>query len=228
MTCLRKLFFGGVAAFALAGCDTTGAGNALSFLDTGEGPQNLAVNRAAVAGGDVTILGPDGYCVDASTLRSNTTTGFAALASCNILSGGQTGPIVEPGLVTVTVQPAGDETPTMDALAAALGTELLSQKELSAVSVGQMATGGETAFDGSDTRHWRGVFVLHGYVVGLALYAPEGSPLVGNQGAAFLNTVSSRIRANSTAPDRSAEQSQTTKDPVATTLSRLFGNRDLQ
>ena len=227
MTTFRKLCLGGLAAFVLAGCDTTGTNNALSFLATGEEAPNLALARTTVAGGDVTVLGPDGYCVDASTQRSTRTTGFATLASCNILSGGQSGPIVEPGIVTVTVQPAGDTAPTMAALAAAIGTELLAENEMSAVTVGQMATGGESAFDGSDARHWRGVFEMNGHIVGLALYAPKDSPLVGAQGAAFLNTVSSRIRANSTAQDPSAEQSQNTEDPVATTLSRLFGNNDL-
>lgn len=225
---LRKLFLGGIAIAVLAGCNTGWTGTALSFLEAQGDSENLALRRADLAGGAITVLGPDGYCVDASTLRSTGTGGFAALASCNILSGGRSGAIVEPGLVTVTVKPADSETPSLEALAAALETELLSTRELSAVTLGQMATGGETAFEGSDPRHWRGTFVLGQTVIGLALYAPKDSPLVGPQGAAFLNTVSSRIRANSNAAEHSAEQSQPTEDRVTMRLSRLFGERDLQ
>jgi hypothetical protein len=212
----------------LAGCDALTAGGSLSFLETGDTAENLALTRADLAGGAVTVLGPDGYCVDASTLRSTLSNGFAAIASCRILSGGRAGSIVEPGLVTVIVSSASDGVPTPESLAKVLDTDLLETRELSAVTVGQMATGGDTAFDGSDPRHWRGTFTLGEHVVGLALYAPKGSPLVGAQGAAFLNTVSSRIRANSKASDRSAEQSQSSQDPVTTRLSRLFGSRDLQ
>jgi len=228
MTFLRVIFLGGIAVALLAGCDALGAGSNLSFLETGDATKNLALTRADLAGGAVTVLGPDGYCVDASTLRSTLSGGFAAIASCRILSGGQAGTIVEPGLVTVTVSRARGGVPTPDALAEALETELLATRELSALAVGQMATGGDTAFDGSDPRHWRGTFALGNHVVGLALYAPKGSPLVGPQGAAFLNTVSSRIRARSKASDRSAEQSQTSEDQVTKRLSRLFGSRDLQ
>ena len=216
------------SAALLAGCDATGAGNSFGFLATQESPGNLGLRSARLAGGAVVVSGPEGYCIDASTLRSTSAGGFAAIASCRILSNGSEGPIVEPALVTVTVSRATGDAPSPDALASALGTELLQNRRLSAVTTGQMATGGETAFEGSDPRHWRGAFVLGDRLVGLALYAPQGSPLVGAQGAAFLNTVSSRIRANSAPAEQRAEQSQTTQDPVGTVLSRLFGEPDLQ
>lgn len=195
-------------AALLSGCDAPGAGNALSFLATQESPEDLALRRAELAGGSINVSGPDGYCIDASTVRSSSAGGFAAIASCHILSGGTGGPIVEPALVTVTVSRATGDAPTPEALAAALGTDLLQNRDLSAITAGQMATGGQTAFEGSDPRHWRGAFLLGDHLVGLALYAPQGSPLVGLQGAAFLNTVSSRIRANSEPTRASAEQSQ--------------------
>lgn len=206
-----------IGAMFLAACDATGAGNGLSFLEgSPDAAANMAVPSARLANGAVVVSGPEGYCVDASTLRSTLGGGFAAVVSCNILTGGDTGPIVEPVLVTVTVSRANGDAPTPDILAAALETELLRNQELSSVTVGQMANGGQTAFEGSDKRHWRGAFVLGNRLVGLALYAPEGSPLAGAQGAAFLNIVSSRIRANSAPTNRSAEQSQTTEDPTDT------------
>jgi len=184
---------------------------------------------ADLARGRITVSGPDGYCIDPTTLRRSPNGGFAAIASCNILSGGEGGPVVEPALVTVAVSRATGATPAPADLADVLGTELLSSRELSAVDVGQMASGGASAFSGSDPRHWRGTFALGDHLVGVTLYAPEGSPLLGAQGAAFLNTVSSRIRARSDpAGLPSAEQSRSSVDPLAAELERLFGPRDLQ
>jgi len=119
--------------------------------------------------------------------------------------------------------------PTPQDLADALETTLTREADLDSVTAGQMATGGATAFDGSDDRHWRGAFALGNHMVALALYAPEGSPLIGAQGAAFLNTVSSRIRANSdNGGTPSLGQTETSQDPITLRLSRLFGGRDLQ
>lgn len=216
-----------LSAAVLTGCKPIGSQSALSFSAASGQTQNLAVTSTQLAGGRITVSGPQGYCIDASTLRRTPTGGFAAIASCNILSGGTNGPIVEPVLLTVSVSPSPGAAPSPSDLAAALQTELLQNRELSAVTAGQMATGGATAFQGSDPRHWRGAFLIGGDLVGLALYAPAGSPLVGAQGAAFLNTVSSRIRARSSGPNPMAQQSQPDVEPVALRLDRLFGSRDL-
>lgn len=200
----------------------------MSLLPSG-GPDDVPLlTTATLARGNVTVSGPDGYCIDPATLRSSTRGGFAAIASCHILSGGTESAIVEPVLVTVTVSPANNGEPSPAELADVLGTTLLQNRELSAILVGQMASGGEVAFSGSDPKHWRGAFVLGSHLVGVTLYAPQGSPLLGAQGAAFLNTVSSSIRANSKseAPG-SADQSQSPIDPLSQRLGRLFARRDL-
>lgn len=215
-----------LGAAVLIGCKPIGTGSPLSFTEAAGQSRNLALPRADLADGRISVSGPQGYCIDASTLRSASTGGFAAIASCNILSGG-TGPIVEPVLLTVSVSPSPGTAPSPAQLAEALQTELLQSRALSAVTAGQMATGGAAAFRGSDPRHWRGAFLIGGDLVGLALYAPQGSPLVGAQGAAFLNTVSMRIRAESSGAKPIAEQPQPQADPVALRLNRLFGPRDL-
>jgi hypothetical protein len=130
-------------------------------------------------------------------------------------------------LLTVTVSPASGTPPGLPELATALQTSLLENRELSAVTAGLMATGGANAFQGSDPRHWRGAFLIGDKLIGLALYAPVGSPQVGMQGAAFLNTVSSRIRASSSTSGPIAQQPQPATDPLASRLGRLFGQRDL-
>lgn len=130
--------------------------------------------------------------------------------------------------MTVTVGPASGPAPSPEDLAEALGTTLLQDRALSALDLGQMATGGETAFAGSDPKHWRGAFVLGPHLIGVTLYAPTNSPLLGAQGAAFANTVSSAIRANARLDASArAEQPQSTADPLGLRLGRLFASNDL-
>jgi hypothetical protein len=217
-----------LGAAYLTGCAETGTFGRMSLLQTDSSDSADLMTTARLARGDIIVKGSDGYCIDPTTLKNTSTGGFAAIASCNIMSGGKDGPIVEPALMTVTVSPAPGAAPSPEELAEALGTQLLQSRELSALAAGRMATGGETAFVGSDPTHWRGAFVIGPHLIGVTLYAPKDSPLLGAQGAAFLNTVSSTIRANSLrdAPE-SAEQSQSTVDPLTARLGRLFASSDL-
>ncbi|PRY81862.1 hypothetical protein CLV76_101402 [Marivita geojedonensis] len=217
-----------LGAALLSGCDGPGTLGSMSLLESGGETPTALLASTRLGRGEIVVFGPDGYCIDPATLRTSGSRGFAAIASCHILSGGTTGPIVEPVLVTVTVGPATTDAPTPQDLAAALATELLEFRELSALDVGRFASGGESAFNGSAPVHWRGSFSLGPHLIGLTLYAPEGSPLLGTQGAAFLNTVSSRIRAKSEPTSTpSAEQSQASADPLAKRLTRLFGRGNL-
>lgn len=217
-----------LGAAYLTGCGETGAFGRMSLLATDPAATPELVTSTRLARGAITVTGPDGYCIDPTTLSSTSRGGFAAIASCNIMSGGQDGPIVEPALMTVTVSPANGAAPTPADLAEALGTTLLQDRELSGLAVGQMASGGETAFDGSDPRHWRGAFVIGRHLIGVTLYAPQDSPMLGAQGAAFLNTVSSAIRANAVPDARaSAEGSQSATELLESRLGRLFASRDL-
>lgn len=226
---IRTTFYAALLGAAyLAGCSETGALGRMSLLQNQETSEALILASTRLAGNAITVTGPDGYCIDPATMRSTANSGFAALASCHIMSGGQSGPIVEPMLITVTVSPASGPAPNPAELAQALGTTLLQNRELSALDLGQMATGGEVAFSGSDPKHWRGAFVLGPHMIGVTLYAPTDSPLLGAQGAAFVNTVSSAIRANAKLDASArAEQSQSSLDPLAMRLGRLFASNDL-
>lgn len=225
----RHTFYAALLGAAyLAGCTETGGLGRMSLFPSAESSDPVLLASARLAGNAITVTGPDGYCIDTATMRSTANSGFAALASCHIISEGQSGPIVEPALMTVTVGPASGPAPSPEDLAEALGTTLLQDRALSALDLGQMATGGETAFAGSDPKHWRGAFVLGPHLIGVTLYAPTNSPLLGAQGAAFANTVSSAIRANARLDASArAEQPQSTADPLGLRLGRLFASNDL-
>lgn len=60
----------------------------------------------SVAGGEVTIVGPAGYCVDSRTERSRLAGTFVVLGDCGILGGGT--PAANPAVLMALVSAAGD------------------------------------------------------------------------------------------------------------------------
>ncbi|MHA6346635.1 dihydroxy-acid dehydratase [Roseivivax sp. CAU 1761] len=210
----RALASAVLLALVLAGCATGPDGRARAFLDgfTTPGSEGGAsalakpdsdlppIRRAALAGGEVVVAGPDGYCIDPVTLKGTAREGVVILASCRILSGGRTGPEVAPALITVTVgarepAPVLPDPPTLAGIA---GAPLASGETRGGFSLAQISEGGGRFFEGSDGRYWRGAFVLRSRLVALALYAPAGSPLAaGRRGAELLDQVQRAIRAAS-------------------------------
>lgn len=237
MTAVRNLLCA-AGAMVLSGCmgsavpesnpggdDTRArAGLAAFFARSGgdDGPRQAPLARVSLAGGDVVVAGPEGYCIDPATRRRAPERGFAVIASCHILSDGKAGRDVAPMLVTVTVGPRGGaaDLPTPEALAQAAGVRLLDGRSSAAHVSAQLASGGDKMFDGSDKRYWRAVFVQGDRLVGLALYAPRGSALSGSKGAQMLVQVRSKIAEQS----RSAA-SATVRKPVAgaTSPRKLLG-----
>lgn len=175
-----------------AGCD-----GAVTSSGGGDAKPLAKVN---LAGGDVVVSGPEGYCIDPETRRTGAARGFAALASCRILTGGEAGPWVEPVLMTVTAGPrgTGEALPAPEALAALIGAPLLEGETRDGLVLAHLGEGGAEMLAGGDPRHWRGVFLQNGRMVGLALYAPKDSPMSGTAGAGLLHRLKARIDAQST------------------------------
>jgi len=181
---MRRLWMAGLAALVtMTGCAGGLAGSA-------------PLAKASLVGGDVVVAGTDGYCVDPVTLNRGTNRHFAVIASCNILSGGEAGRYVPPMMLTVTVGTSVGATPLPgpEALAREAGEQLLDGTTRDGLVIARLSDGGEAVLDGGDPRYWRGAFVQNGHLVGLALYAPDGSALTGGQGADMLRAVRDRIR----------------------------------
>lgn len=153
------------------------------------------LSRASMAGGDIVVAGPSGYCVDPTTLQNRLGRGFALIASCHILSGGRLGDPVATMLVSVTVGPHGtaDDLPTPSEIASASGVSLLGGETSDGFVAAHLASGGDGALPGGDDRYWRGAFLQGDRLIGLALYAPKGSALSGSTGGAMLARVKTRI-----------------------------------
>lgn len=225
----------------MAGCDgsvptsnpetgkTSGAGGFVSNLMVGaaakppKGKIRRPLARVRLAGGDVVVAGPDGYCLDPVTVENSAERGFVLIASCHILSGGTVGASVDPVLVTVTVGPKGKVTdvPTPQQLAVTAGAPLLAGETEDGFVIANLGSGGNAALNDGDTRHWRGAFLQGERLVGLALYAPKGSAYAGSHGGGFLRKVHAKIASQS--PGGAAPAPALTRKPGEENLiGRLF------
>ncbi|MGR3271467.1 dihydroxy-acid dehydratase [Thalassococcus profundi] len=199
------LMVAGLAACAPMPRDGTGAPESRGFL-SGLIPRgapmrdtDAPLQRVRLARGAVVVSATNGYCIDPETLVNRGGRGFAMMASCRILSGGEDGPVVAPGLVTVTVggPGTGAELPQPETLAAISEAPLVQRAGSEDLVLAQLGSGGQQVLEGGDARYWRGAFSQGGRLVILALYAPAGSGLAGNLGAGLLTEVHDRIKAES-------------------------------
>lgn len=177
------------AVFFLAACDSG---------STSAPPAREAV----VARGAVVVGAPPGYCVESSALLDNDAESFVLLASCASLGSADDGPKALPAVMTVSVSAADPAVapPDAGALATAAPGEVLATSQRGALALMHLAEGGAAVLPGGDPRHWRGASRAGGHDVGLALYAPEESPLAGAAGANLLTALADRIEAQPTSP----------------------------
>lgn len=160
-------------------------------------PAPQAPLRAVALGdGALTVTAPRGYCVDRSSLRGPSGR-VVLLASCERLTG-MPGVAVEPAVMTVSILPQAEDAPapTPEGLARAVAPARVGQSGVMGdLAYAQVIRGDTAPLPGGDPRHWRGARVVAGHLVGLALYAPEGSALGGAEGRALLLALSEGVRA---------------------------------
>lgn len=182
--------------------------------------------------GDVTVRGPEGYCIDAATVRRGSNGDIALLGSCRALAPESSSPYVAPVLMSVSVLPRADapQVPDAEAIrdAFAPGEEILDQRR-SADGLQLVHLKGNTAqIDGVDLHHWRGALTIGHRPILLGLYAPKGSAEAGADGATLLTRLAQTIRQNSPAERKvaPADAPQAAKNPKRFSLRRLFGPKD--
>jgi hypothetical protein len=196
-------------AFALAGC---------ALSPSGSPPREVVVARGAIA-----VSAPPGYCVDPAALRDAEDGSFVLMASCASLDPRAEGPAALPAILTVTVSAADPELepPRAAELAQATPVPAIATVQRGALALAHFAEGGDSILPGGDPRHWRGATGAGGRVIGLALYAPEGSPLAGEAGGQLVGAAAARIEAR--APRRQSEESEERpRAGLGGALARLF------
>jgi len=189
----------------LAGCLEDG-GFAL-----GSAPQT----RMAVAGGTVTVAGPDGYCVDRGASRDAGGSSFVLLASCPAVTGRDDLPAPPfPALLTATVAaPEVGAGPVSDQ-SAALRRYFGSSTGRSALArdgdpgnvdvIRTLSRDGLFVIQARDSSpdetgalgqaHWRAIFDAGGHVVSASVVALSERPLSDDAGLALVTEFAERIR----------------------------------
>ncbi|MCG7625763.1 hypothetical protein [Epibacterium sp. Ofav1-8] len=183
-----------VAPLLLAGCMQ---GNRLAFAPPGEDISRPGSGRgraltAVFGDGQLILAAPSGFCFDAQMEKHTATGGFALLADCARLSTFGRFRGAEGAMLTATVGAVAANTPapSAEALRAAFTTsrrtarvlETRSDRDLPLV---KLHMDGHSA-EGASGTHWRGAFVVHGHLVSVALYAPDGSTYLGEKGARLI------------------------------------------
>lgn len=197
----KALLFGGAAA-ALSACSD---GAAMSFAQQGgaapaslfsvpSGKKRMA--QTSIAGGDITLAVPDGYCIDKRTLRRSRKGSFAMVARCDSLGVDGFFDVFSLALITITTQPLGDtaKTPSPAEVArSAAPAKVLTSSSRSGVSLARLASGPHK-IEGVSQTHWRAATAIGGHMIALSLYAPKGSPALDGEGADLLVSLSNRTR----------------------------------
>ncbi len=219
---LRLLALAATAA-ALGGClgEGGGAGFPLALPALGGGE----AGRLAVAGGDVTVAGPPGYCIDRRLSRTEAEDAFVVMGSCSALGRGRA-PEGVAGVLTATVSAAVMEQAPDPA---ALEAFFRSEPGLSAISrtgrpdtvavLGSARGEGvlflnirDTAIDPDgpevDPVYWRAVFVANGHLVSATTMGFRAQPMAPD---AALRTLGAFVAAI-----RGATGGATAAEPVAT------------
>ena len=170
----------------LAGC----------LADTGGQGGVPVLRKAVLAEGVVGVQPPPGYCIDARSLSDRPGAGFALIGSCATLTGGASGAQVEPAIITISVSPAGEGEAALDSTAfqTALGRgRILRAVNREGLNMLQVQ-GGARIPPSADETHWRGLMVLKGHVLGLALYGAKDSAVTGDQGMRLMIDLAEAIR----------------------------------
>jgi len=152
--------------------------------------------RAAMMNGNVALMPPAGYCIDPESLSQS----FALMARCDTM-GVAAGSMGAPaGVLTVSLsrRTPGTPLPTAQDLTAAAGLGAPQNTRRGEASVIFRTTGTAPAPDLAPL-HWRALAQVDGFVIGAALYGPEGLRAVSEEGAEVLEDMISRTIAQTAA-----------------------------
>lgn len=191
---LRRCLLLLVLPLVLAGCME---GNRLAFAPPGQDIPHSGNGRgraltAVFGDGQLILAAPSGFCFDAQMEQHTGSGGFALLARCERLGTFGRFRTGDGAMLTATVGAVAANTPppSADALRSAFATSRSSARVLETRNDGgvplvKLHLTGHSA-EGASGTHWRGAFVVHGHLVSIALYAPDGSGYLGESGARLI------------------------------------------
>ncbi len=186
-TCNRVLF-GAALLAGLAACSETAGG---LFSSEPGARANTALPRAEMMRGALTLVPPDGFCIDRRGLRAD----FAVIARCDSLGSGSAAADAPLGFITVSASPLAG--PFQTSAAENLpgpGTAVLSRREENGARILHL-TGPTPA--GTDARHWKAAMSVGSHAVAFSAYGPPNGRLAAEEGGALIASLARRTQAAS-------------------------------
>lgn len=201
-----RIGFGLIATgvVALSACVPSGLG----------GPATRAMT---VAGGSVTVAGPQGYCIDRGASRDSASGAFVLLGSCASLTGSRAaGQPSRPAILTASAGPTSgagsDVAAALPGLAqffqSTAGRAALSRTgQAATVRVERVSAAGGVLYirlsdsagageQGVEAGYWRALMAAGGRIVTLSVLSPRQAPLSSADQRALLDRFVARMRAS--------------------------------
>ena len=170
-----------------------------------------APDSIPVAGGDVIVRGPDGYCIDKRGSRLRGEAAFVLLAGCSSITGNpeagtpgasalltasvdkQTGEIADPSqLLALLTSSDGQATLARDGRKESI--VLKSSEMRNDVVMLHIEDNSENPTPGLQSDYLRGLFALNGRLITVTVVGFETRPIDGNTGLFLLNRFVASIR----------------------------------
>ena len=191
----RRTAFALTALFALSACDGGGAGDLFAALpfkkaQATDAP-DVALSQSQMANGALTLVPPQGFCIDKTALRQR----FALMARCDALGAPSLAAAAPVGIIAISVVPASEAQglPTPKDIADA--AKLSNVEDVSSTKSGvTFKARGTAPAAGLGATHWRGSFQINDHLLGLALYGPKDGRAASAEGREILNGLIRRSR----------------------------------
>ena len=176
----------------LSACNGVDTAGFIGGLIPGGKVENVALSQTLMANGAFTLVPPDGFCIDKSSLRQQ----FALMARCDTLGAASLAGGAPAGLITVSVAALAPEAPlaTAQEIAAASKLSSFDAQEGGSDTLTFRAEGTPPTQD-LDVMHWRAVARVNDQMLGIALYGPKDARAVSEEGREILNSLIRRSRA---------------------------------
>lgn len=181
-----KTVLGALCLLGLSACDESfGSGTGFNLVSSAPASGGLfgaapPTREVSLADGAVTLVPPDGYCVDTKTARQT----FAIIARCDLLGAkalGHAGPAV---VFTASVTPLPEAAVVQETTITSAKDTVLDRRERDGVFVARIK--GTPPQNAMNADYWRGAARVGTHLLGLGLYSAAGRPAIGPFGQDLL------------------------------------------
>ena len=177
---------------SLSACNGVNPADFIGGILPGGKVENVALSQTLMANGAFTLVPPDGFCIDRSSLQQQ----FALMSRCDTLGAPSLAGGAPIGLITISVAALAPDLPLLTAQEIAVAANLSGyDAEQTSNDTLTFRAEGTPPANGLDVTHWRAVARVQDQMLGIALYGPRDARAVSEEGRDILNSLVRRSRA---------------------------------